>query len=1212
MIRWILLSLLSIFLLGCDDDPFPRCVAADDFIGSGLTISAYISKGSEKFKADDGGNSDGFHPNQVARWKDTGYITTGHPIIVRTEGIWTAWSDMGNQVHSKSSSDISDNFNTGSKYKEQLGLSSVPQDRICKYLKKDPLIQGCSAISKVPYVDFGKVLDNPSAGEYGPPCWFKNGYGAYLLLKRPTDPDPNKTLDIMRYPRSPIIHLGYDVGAGQNEFSSISHPIIDNQCNQISIERGWKIYTKILDRYYWNNAGGYGIQFIKGAVEDKGRKILENLRQEVLGILMGGAESIFKRITSNNVYIDFIKALLILYIAFTGIAYMFGMVQQAYSDVLIRIIKIAVIIQLISPYSWEFFYSNFAILFVDGTAQLIGIINSHSGVEYDNAAPFAAFDRMLDIFFSKTVWSQRMPALIWSRPPVIILFVLLAILIILIAYVFIMIYACIIYLTSMIGVIVLISLMPILFITLLFSKLPNTFDNWLKQAMSFAFQSIMVFTFVSLFASLVMNFFYRTFGYTTCYNKTVKFELCLFSLGCFEVGSGIHSWTFGDKFDYYKLGTTTDLAEKDHRTIFSNGFRKIKVPPDYKEEDYRYIDYPFFDPNPDNINPHDEKNNHGYDYDIIQNQIKKDQFVIFPELFALILLTMLLWHLRLFVQRLGASIAGASPFLTVVGNTFENFFVAKADSIAAKPGQVILGGMHLAKQAWSSTIGQIYDVPDRVTRSIPGVNTLVSGIKKAYNVAEWSIGAESEEKAQYREQDAFKWIHHKQAVIGQTLSNIAPDNLVKAGLSYGYNRAFGNADESLVGHVKKSYAQQLEKLHDNIIGYRRPGAPTYEGNLNDNLNPFQRSDALAPDDNIDDDDVSRPEDISEDASFSETSSLSNVGSDIADDVIDEDSQLGDEGAVSSDTSDEYFIHRQEIDMSFLEDAHTEDEVETHSINSEIDQFVGTDQSGIAEGAKSTGEQNAEAEQSRPEDISEDASFSETSSLSNVGSDIADDVIDEDSQLGDEGAVSSDTSDEYFMHRQEIDMSFLEDAHTEDEVETHSINSEIDQFVGTDQSGIAEGAKSTGEQNAEAEHFIIEETQGRSMINDNVDGTMESIQGDHEGIEPDVEQSYSNSGSDMGESSDDASEVVVSDADDITEDQESSSDISDDYSEDKHILESSKEKSKGGDFSDKYRESLDNEQKRQENEGMEEEKKSSRKKKKKWGVDDDDNPWEGTV
>ncbi len=846
------LLLLPLLLTSCGETPFPRCIAADDFFGMNLSISAQVPKGSSMFKSDDcnSGQADCstngiFDPNQVIRWTDTGYVTNGDELIIRTEGKWTSWLDSGGQQV------VSDNPGGGSidtqdDFENESNLSSVPKTRICgPYLKKDPIIAGCSQARQCPYVEIGEPYDDANADQYGPPCWFTNGYGAYILLQRPGDPDPNQTLELMRYPQSPVVHIGYDVGSGEMEYSSSDHPIIDSSCNIIRIEKGWKIYARILDRFYWDNAGGYSLAFIKGVINPEKKHILEDIRKEVETLLIDGAEHMFKQITSNNIYVDFVRYLLVLYIVFTGIAYVIGMIQQPISDIMLRLVKVGIIMQFISPYAWEFFYNNIAILFVEGTAQMIAIINAHSGVEFDPDAPFAVFDRMLDLFFSDVIWRRRMPAFIWTYPPVIVCLVLLVIIIILLAYTIVMIYACIIYLTSMIGITILISLMPILFLSLLFTKIPNTFENWFKQAMSFAFQSIMVFTLVSLFSAMIVSFFYRTFGYTVCYNKTVDIKFCLFSSDVCVSIAEISSWTFGSYFDHYLFGFLAyDLSVKK-RITFVNGAAVIKVPPEYEITDYRYIDYPYLDPNPNSFTPgaNDAKNKpiegSGRDYEKITNGIQgKEEFVSFDELFTLVLLTVLLWHLRLFVQRLGALIAGASPFINVIGYQYSNFFQPNSSNIAGKLGKVISGLMFQAGQTLNLH-SVVTSAPEKIIRIIPGGGKFVDFAKEStsgigsmgqtlFNIGEWVVGGESDIKRELREKEAFKWIHYGQAVMGQTLSNISPDNLFVSGLSYGHNKLIGKTDESLGGHIKLSYLQQLEKLKDNIIGYKRPGVPDHK------------------------------------------------------------------------------------------------------------------------------------------------------------------------------------------------------------------------------------------------------------------------------------------------------------------------------------------------------------------------------------------------
>ncbi len=607
----ILLILVLLLEVGCEPiSPFPRCISADNFGLEAVTTSAYYPKDSEAFKAKDGENTAVFSPNQVVRWVDTGLVTNGEPIKVRTNGMWTSWAKSNKQYTSAAGIiTLSDTENGKDK---SIYQSIIPLDRICgPYSIKDSIIPGCPG-NKCQYIDEG-LKDDVKKGAYGAPCWFRNGYGAYLLLKRDGDPDPNDNVDIMRSPRSPVVHLGYksaDEG-GSGAFSSIEHPIKDASCQNVELQPGWKVYIKILDRYYWDNAGGYAFEFISGVRQERGLMIFETIRKKVKETLITqGGEAIFKRIVENDSYKSLVHSLLVLFLMISALLYILGMIQQPMPDFLVRVLKISLVLMLISPNSWQFFYDNFLSLFINGTDAIIGMINGHSGMRsYNQDSPFAFLDYMIrDKIFSSIVWNIKMRALIISEFAGI--FGVLFIIVIVLIYVFLCIYAFAIYLAGLIGISLLIALMPIFFVGILFSKLKSLFDGWLTQCISFSLQSIMIFTLLSLFGALIMNTYYRLLGFTVCYNKWMEVKLPPI------LEKSFYDWTPGQKYvpkviNIFGKSNACDSLNCSYDSVsrftFTGGGAVIPVPPEYTEKDFRYIDYPYFDPdttgskNPDGV-----------------------------------------------------------------------------------------------------------------------------------------------------------------------------------------------------------------------------------------------------------------------------------------------------------------------------------------------------------------------------------------------------------------------------------------------------------------------------------------------------------------------------------------------------------------------------------------------------------------------------------
>ncbi|UTO56409.1 type IV secretion system protein [Neoehrlichia mikurensis] len=608
------LILLCLILPSCSTNEATarRCVAADNFSDQSLTVSAYYSPNDDiNFKANNGYSSKKIsraNREQVVRWQDTGFVTDGKTIVLKTSGMWTAWE--------KDNKKFTPIQNTA------IGMSEInkddpiyntitPIDRICgPYYSIEKKLFGGSCTITCETFDIKKT-DKLSA-TYGAPCWFKDGYGAFLLLKRDYDPDPNENLAIMQYPISPIIHIGYqasDVG-GVGSYSSDDKGILDSQCNKIKLEKGWKIYAKIMDTYYHDNAGGYEINFISGVKKAKVWSIFEGIRKNVRLQLDKAGEQIFKRIINNKVFKNLVFSVLTLFLVFSALAYIFGMVQSPFPDLIVRILKVSLVILLISPNSWDFFYNHLLAFFLKGVDEIIAIINSYS-VSYREDAPFAFIDEMIrDKIFSEVVWTVKVRALILAN--FVSIFFVIIIIISVIFYIFLCMYAFVIYMTAFVGITFLVGLMPILFIGILFSQLKSLFDGWLTQCISFALQSILMFTLIAMFGALIMNYYYRIFGFTACYNEWLVFRICFGKEGKCIFDNHYFTWTPGQKYDKYIIGfprssessqTSVSKDEEQHynfssgsRYIFTGGGSVIRVPPDYKTTDFRYIDYPFFNP----------------------------------------------------------------------------------------------------------------------------------------------------------------------------------------------------------------------------------------------------------------------------------------------------------------------------------------------------------------------------------------------------------------------------------------------------------------------------------------------------------------------------------------------------------------------------------------------------------------------------------------
>ncbi|QKX01261.1 conjugal transfer protein [Wolbachia endosymbiont of Dipetalonema caudispina] len=666
--RLIFLAAYAV-ITGCNknDMPFPRCISADYFGPEPITVNAhfpdnhdaFIPENGEIIDYDTGELNNGFHPNQVVKWKDTGLETNGDDLIVRINGAWISWN-INNKKKNKDSQDLQklEHIKYATKFQNEQANNGLPDFySICSDYKSSiknfssNLNTNCTMNRKQ---HINENNDNNIIVSYNTsaPCWFTNGHGAYFLFRRSNinaigkkefiDPNPNNNLELIRNPHSPTIHLGYNSTAENGSGLFIlkkgdKTKLKDRNCNMLELEKGWKIYVKILDRYYQNNIGGYSFEFLSGVQKPNVAGSFDYIYNYLKCILLinkncekqfnnndpAVAQTIFQNIAEKSKsFHNFVLSLLVLFIIISSLLYLFGMIQETKHDIFIRMIKITLVTTLISPGSFKFFYDHFLILFIKGLEDLISIITNFApNINTESLAQenktytklFKFMEEMFNKFFSYSVWKKFAAFFhyqIWTS-----ILMIPAIFIGITLYFLLCVYAYIIFLFGFIGIAFLIAIMPLFLISILFSSLKGIFEGWIKFCISFCLQSIMIFTLLSLLASIIMNTFYRQLGFTVCYNKWLEVKLCTpkwwWALSNFcIIDKQYFGWTPGQIFIPYSLGEATQLKiDKDIEGIenlsriggtiqFTGGAGYIPLPPNYIKKGFRYIDYPFFNPVP--------------------------------------------------------------------------------------------------------------------------------------------------------------------------------------------------------------------------------------------------------------------------------------------------------------------------------------------------------------------------------------------------------------------------------------------------------------------------------------------------------------------------------------------------------------------------------------------------------------------------------------
>lgn len=509
-VGWLLLAL--VVLMGCGDGPAGhyeesndrwtkgpelgerrsyKCVAADDFGYPKIDIPAR-PLANEIF---------GTEYNQLTYWRHTGLELAGPELLIGVEGRWSSW--------------FKGSFNGESRCR------ITYKDGVCPARRN-------SSGALDPGGEAAYTLVNHP--DYPTPCWFTHGYGAYILfsgfnqMSLPANPNGENPPDLtlMRTPDLyETLHVFGDNrdSSGQEFYGDMYVPAPPNavQASRVlGVERpGDRIWSKILDRYYEDNAGGYTIKFKMGA-RYPGDGPLATIIKLVSSTMLGTAEMIYKNVVGDVSFRKIIYALLTLFILVSAFGFITGFIKQSQTEVVIRIVKFALITQLISGGSWDFFFTHLLGPLIYGVDDLICIVaNAAVPGSCYNGAGVHVFDSMLHAFTSGETNAKISSSLFYNQGAGIVYLVMLYAAIA--AFLFTLAKVLVNFLIAYIPMAILVILMPVFLSFILFKFTKQFFDSWLREFLSVAIQSFLAMAALALFMAVIMDMLHRTVGYRVCW-----------------------------------------------------------------------------------------------------------------------------------------------------------------------------------------------------------------------------------------------------------------------------------------------------------------------------------------------------------------------------------------------------------------------------------------------------------------------------------------------------------------------------------------------------------------------------------------------------------------------------------------------------------------------------------------------------------------------
>ena len=256
----------------------------------------------------------------------------------------------------------------------------------------------------------------------------------------------------------------------------------------------------------------------------------------------GIVPKIYNSIISHYNYLNIIRAMIVMYLAFKGLGVAMGVVKMAQADFIKELIKLAFILTLISPQSWEFFGLFFVPMLVDGTVEVISMImmatldNELGGASIspekliaDPYRFFEVFDAPLNIMIGTPTWKKIVAILFHDWLGIIMVF-LMAVSILM--HFLVIIKSTLLYLLSLVGMAAYIMMAPIIIPLLLYEYTKEIFDNWVKQLISFFLQPVFVFTSIAMFNFMIIMLIKMSLSFTVCPHCYIHIDLTPLYEGC--------------------------------------------------------------------------------------------------------------------------------------------------------------------------------------------------------------------------------------------------------------------------------------------------------------------------------------------------------------------------------------------------------------------------------------------------------------------------------------------------------------------------------------------------------------------------------------------------------------------------------------------------------------------------------------------------------
>ncbi|MFV9878278.1 MAG: type IV secretion system protein [Anaplasma ovis] len=232
----------------------------------------------------------------------------------------------------------------------------------------------------------------------------------------------------------------------------------------------------------------------------------------------GAIQQIYSNQVTSKPFWMLIQGVLTLYLMFSAVGYIMGVIKITKYDLAIRVAKVVFLVCVFSPGSWRFFNEHCFSMFIGGVSDIIAAFNGY----LDGDRSFKFLDATLGLLLTSELW-LRLLALIAAGPVGWLAFV--GVVWALIEFFLAMFSAMITYLFSILAVAFLITLAPIFFSFILFQRTRQLFDGWLKVLMNFSLQPIIIFASLAFLNQMILTSLHVVTDFTACENCAIGINI---------------------------------------------------------------------------------------------------------------------------------------------------------------------------------------------------------------------------------------------------------------------------------------------------------------------------------------------------------------------------------------------------------------------------------------------------------------------------------------------------------------------------------------------------------------------------------------------------------------------------------------------------------------------------------------------------------------